>query len=234
MEWNPILVPTRTPARAAVQYSVHMKAPRRRSRALASASAGTRTAGSASPQLRVPAGLRLAGRDLAFAIRRSTRRLGEAVTPLRATIAVAAVAAVAMAGSQLMDFGQVAVSSGDYAAYPGLDSVAQAPPVATDSFGAGHGLAMLALAVVALVAIAMVAVGQRRWAWAIVGAGLVAGAIALGFDLSDGLDESAAALRYEGAKASLTEGFWVEVVSAGVLALTGGLILLQTRKRGTR
>jgi hypothetical protein len=175
--------------------------------------------------------LKYAGRDLAFAIRRSTRRLGEIVTPVRATAAAALVAAVALAASQLMHFGEVAVGTAQYAAYPGLETVAQPPPVSTDSFSVGHGLLVLALAALAIAGVMLTLARRPRGAWLVVLAGAGGVAIALLSDLSKGLDEGAAALNYEGAKATLTEGFWVELMAGAVLALCGLLLLLHSRAK---
>jgi hypothetical protein len=228
MEWNPNLAPAQAPGRAAVQYSEPMRAPRRRPRALAGAAAGSRPTASEGAQMRVSPRLRWASQDLSFAIRRSTRRLGGVVTPLRATVCVGAVAALALAASQFMHYGEVAVGTGQYAAYPGLEAVAQPPPVSTDSFGVAHGLLMIALAAIALVAL-FFALRRSRLGLVVFALGAVVVAVALLADLPKGLDEGTAAIRYEGASATLTAGFWVELVAGALLAAIGLLVVFHSR-----
>jgi hypothetical protein len=48
--------------------------------------------------------------------------------------------------------------------------------------------------------------------------------ISLAVDVPKGLDEGSAAVAYEGASASLLEGFWMQIATAGVLIACGLLL----------
>jgi hypothetical protein len=145
------------------------------------------------------------------------------VTPLRAALAVAAVAAIALLGSQFADYRAIAIGTEDYV---GVDEVAPAPEVdeSRDSAGSAHAWLGIPLAVGALVAVGACAAGNRRAAWWLVPIGLVTIAISLIVDVPKGLDEGDAAVAYQGAEASLLGGFWVQIFCGALLVALGPLI----------
>ena len=83
---------------------------------------------------------------------------------------------------------------------------------------------MLPLAVGALVALTVALSGRRRAAALLIPIGIAVIAIALIVDVPKGLDEGAASVAYEGASASLLEGFWIQL-AAGVVLIGCGLLL---------
>jgi hypothetical protein len=151
------------------------------------------------------------------------------LTPLRITAAVCGAAAIALGVSQFMDFSAVEISTGDYAVYPGLESVAPPPQVAIESPGALHATVMVAVAIAALGLCGLALAGRARTGVVIAGLGLVAVAVALAIDLPNGLDEGDALVSYDGTDAELLSGFWIQLVAAGVLVLGGALIALHDR-----
>jgi hypothetical protein len=149
------------------------------------------------------------------------------VTPARALVAVALGAAIALGASQWADYHEVSVGTGQYSA---VEGVASAPIVERDQAGQAHAWVMVPLAAVAVVAIGFGAAGRRRAALALVPIGLVAIGIALIVDVPAGLDEGTATLEYEGAQASLLEGFWAELAAASVLCACGALLPVAWRR----
>jgi hypothetical protein len=145
------------------------------------------------------------------------------VTPLRAALAVAAAAAIALAGSQFADYRAISIGTGDYV---GVDTVAPPPEVADarDSAGSAHAWLGIPLAVAALVVVFLCARGNRRAAWWLAPIGLATIAISLIVDAPKGLDEGSAAVAYEGAEASLLGGFWVQLACAALLVALAPLI----------
>ncbi len=180
---------------------------------------------------RVSRRVRYLTQDVRFVVRRTAKRVGKVLTPARLVVAVALFAVVALVVAQFLDYRSLAVGAGDYAAYPGIESVATAPTVDQDqaSFSSAHGALMIFLSLAALLAIGLALSGRSRLGWAIAGLGMIALAIALAIDLPAGLDEGDATARYEGADANLEKGFWLEVVGAGVLAFSGALLVLHGR-----
>jgi hypothetical protein len=144
------------------------------------------------------------------------------VTPLRAALVVAAVTAVALAGSQVADYRTISTGAGDYA---GFESVAPAPEVEgeTKSTGSAHAWLGLPLAIGALLVVVACARG-RRVAWWLAPIGLVTIAISLIVDVPKGLDEGDAAVAYQGAEASLLGGFWVQIACGVLLVALAPLI----------
>jgi hypothetical protein len=144
------------------------------------------------------------------------------VTPLRAALAVAAVAAIALAGAQVADYRSISTGTGDYA---GFESVAPPPDVAgeTKSTGSAHAWLGIPLALAALIVVVACARG-RRVAWMLAPIGLAVIAISLIVDVPKGLDEGDAAVAYQGAEASLLGGFWVQIACGVLLVALAPLI----------
>jgi hypothetical protein len=145
------------------------------------------------------------------------------VTPLRAALAVAAAAAIALAASQFADYRAIAIGAD---AYIGVDSVAPPPEVSEsrESAGSAHAWLGLPLAIAALVTVFLCARGNRRAAWWLAPIGLATIAISLIVDAPKGLDEGSAAVAYEGAEASLLGGFWVQLACGALLIALAPLI----------
>lgn len=169
--------------------------------------------------LRVVRPLLLAAWRLARAFGRLVARY---VTPGRAVAAVGLVAAGALAASQWLDYHSISVGSDAYSGTVG--AVAPAPEVESEIAGNAHAWLMVPLAVVAMVAIVIALSGRRKVAALLVPIGLAVVVIALVVDLPKGLDEGTAAVAYEGAKANLLEGFWMQLAAAVVLIACGLLL----------
>lgn len=162
--------------------------------------------------------LRLIGRAAAACLRFGERH----VTPARAVAATCFVAIGALAASQWLDYRSVSVGNDAYSGTVGI--VAPPPEVSSDIAGHAHSWVMLPLALVALVALALALTGRRRAALALVPVGIAAIAISLAVDAPKGLDEGEAAIAYEGATATLLEGFWMQLAT-GLVLIAGGLML---------
>lgn len=162
--------------------------------------------------------LRLIGRAAAACLHFGERHL----TPARAVAATCLVAIGALAASQWLDYRSVSVGNDAYSGTVGI--VAPPPEVSSDIAGHAHSWVMLPLALVALVALVLALTGRRRAALALVPVGIAAIAISLAVDAPKGLDEGEAAIAYEGATATLLEGFWMQVAT-GLVLIAGGLML---------
>jgi hypothetical protein len=144
------------------------------------------------------------------------------VTPARAVVAVGLVAIGALAASQWLDYHSVSVGTDAYSGSVG--AVAPPPEVESEIAGNAHGWVMLPLAAAALVALVAALTGRRRAAALLVPIGVLVIVIALVVDVPKGLDEGTAAVAYEGASASLLEGFWIQIAAAVVLIASGLLL----------
>ncbi len=158
-----------------------------------------------------------------WAAGRATMRFAERhVTPARAVAVVTLVAAGALAASQWLDYHSVSVGSDAYAGEVG--AVAPAPEIETEVAGNAHSWVMVPLAALALVILIAALAGRRGFAALLIPLGIAVIAIALIVDLPKGLDEGDAAVAYEGASASLLEGFWLQI-ACGVVLIGCGLML---------
>jgi hypothetical protein len=148
------------------------------------------------------------------------------LTPVRLLVAVTSCAIVALAASQWLDYRGISVGTGDYRA---VELVAPAPEVDRQRAGDAHGWVMLPIAAACLAVVAIAVRGRWRLARLLVPLGVAVIAIAVFADAPSGLDEGTAALAYEGAEASLLEGFWAQLVAGGVIAACGLLLPLYLR-----
>jgi hypothetical protein len=169
-----------------------------------------------------------AWRLLAAAVRGAQRWL----TPKRAVLIVAVAALVALAASQWVDYRSVSVGNDAYSG--GVEAVAPAPAVDVERAGDAHGWLMIPLAVAGLLLVGLAATGRRRAGLGLVLVGAAAIAVSLLIDLPKGLDEGQAALAYEGAKASLLEGFWIQIVAGAALIGIGLLLVAYARPERAR
>ena len=144
------------------------------------------------------------------------------VTPAQGVFAVALVAVGALAASQWLDYHSVSVGTDAYSGTVG--AVAPAPEVESEIAGEAHSWVMLPLAVAALVVLTIAVTGRRRAAALLIPIGIAVLAITLIVDLPKGLDEGSAAIAYEGASASLLEGFWMQLATGAVLIFCGLLL----------
>lgn len=151
-------------------------------------------------------------------------RLARAITPLRATIAVTALAAVLLGLSQFVDYRGVAVGQPDYSAYSDVQAVAPAPQIDRKTAGSAHAYLLLPLALVALAALYAAVRGRWQLGRVVSLCGLAGIAVALFVDAPAGLAEGEQSVAYAGAQAELIEGFYAELCSAAVI-LVGGLLI---------
>lgn len=144
------------------------------------------------------------------------------VTPARAVTAVALVALGALAASQWLDYRAVSVGNDAYTS--DIQVVAPAPEIETAVAGDAHGWAMLPIAAIGLGVLAFGLFRRPRAAHLLILVGIAAIAISLIVDAPKGLDEGDAAIAYQGSKASLLEGFWLQIAAGAVLVACGLLL----------
>ena len=161
---------------------------------------------------------------------RAAIRLGERViTPTRAVGAVVLAAAIMLAASQFVDYRGVEIGVPQY---EGVEAVAPPPQTDRDPAGAAHSYLLLPVAVLAIGALAFALRGRWQLGRAVSLLGLVAVAVSLLVDMPKGLDEGLAARSFEGARATLIEGFWVQLSAAAVLVVAGALLSRYVRLQG--
>ena len=144
------------------------------------------------------------------------------LTPAGAMAAVCVVAIAALIASQWLDYRTVAIGTEGYSAE--VEAVAAAPQVDSGVAGEAHGWATVLLGVAALAALVVALAGRPRTARLLLVIGVAVMAISVLVDAPKGLDEGDAAVVYEGASASLVEGFWLQIAAATVLIAAGVLL----------
>jgi hypothetical protein len=160
--------------------------------------------------------------------RRALEWAEDEITPAHAAIAVALAATVALAASQFFDYREVSAGT---PAYSDVESVAPPPSVGQDQTGTAHAWVMLPIAALALVVVVLATRGRWQLARLLVPLGLVVIAVAILVDVPAGLDEGSAATEYQGAEATLLEGFWAQVAAGATLILCGPLLAAHLRAR---
>jgi hypothetical protein len=161
---------------------------------------------------------------------RAAIRLGERViTPTRAVGAVVLAAAIMLAASQFVDYRGVEIGVPQY---EGVEAVAPPPQTDRDPAGAAHSYLLLPVAVLAIGALAFALRGRWQLGRAVSLLGLIAVAVSLLVDMPKGLDEGLTSRAFEGARATLIEGFWVQLSAAAVLVVAGALLSRYVRLRG--
>ena len=88
---------------------------------------------------------------------------------------------------------------------------------------------MLAIAIAALFVTAFAVAGRWRLARLLIVLGVAVILISLLVDARQGLREGLAATTYQGAKATLLGGFWVQLCSGVTLAVSGPLLAVHLR-----
>ena len=152
------------------------------------------------------------------------------LTPERALVGVIIGAAVCMGISQFVPYRGVEVGQPQYV---DVSSVAPAPQTDRVDAGAAHAYALLPLAAAAVV-IAIVALVTRRWRLArlVSVIGLLGIAVSLAIDLPKGLDAGTAGSAFQGANATLVEGFYVQIAASAAMVLCGWVLSVNLRRQG--
>lgn len=157
---------------------------------------------------------KLAGRALAYAAR--------VVTPARITVLVALLTALALAGSQWADLRGITIGTDNYA---GLEEVAPAPQVETQTVGSAHAWVGIPLAVIAALIVLRSATGRPKLARLLVGVGVAVVVMSLAVDRPEGLDKGQLEIQYQSVTATLLTGFWAQLVSGVILILLAPLLI---------
>jgi hypothetical protein len=158
---------------------------------------------------------------------RAAIAIGErVVTPARAVGAVVLAAAVLLGASQFVDYRGVGIG---VPLYEGVEAVAPPPQTDREPAGSAHSYVLLPVAILAIAALVFALRGRWRLGRVISLLGLVGIAVSLLIDVPKGLDEGLAARDFEGAEATLLEGFWAQLASASVLVVTGLLLARYVR-----
>jgi hypothetical protein len=151
---------------------------------------------------------------------RGATRASAVVTPQRAVCAVIVASAICLIVSQFVTFRSVEIGQ------PGYAGLAAAAPPTDGGKTAGEvsSYVLVPIALLAAIAGALALRPARRGLGRIVVAlGLLAIALILIVDLPVGLDASAQASRFSGARAVLEAGFYAQLAAAGGLVI-GGLL----------
>ncbi len=158
------------------------------------------------------------------------------LTPHRALILIAGLAAILLGVSQYKGLGQIEIGQ---AGYSGFQDLARAPAIDHTTPAGVHTRILVPIAGVALAAVALIALGglpayarrlgrlRRLAAMVLVTIGLLTLVVALLVDLPDATDTTEAALAYAGVKARLLSGFWLELAAGAALTVTGLALLLE-------
>lgn len=182
---------------------------------------------------------RLARRAVAAAGRLALA-VDKVVTPHRALMLVAAIAAVVLGISQFKSLGTIEIGQPGYA---GIEDLVRAPTTDETTAAGAHTRVLVPIAGVALVAVAVIAIGGAgsagarfaRWrrlaAMTLTMIGLLTLVVALLIDLPQATDTTEAALAYAGVSARLLSGFWLELAAGTALTVTGLALLLEPSRR---
>jgi hypothetical protein len=154
--------------------------------------------------------------------RRAYRGLDRHLTPARGLGIASVVALAALVASQWLDYRTIAIGGGAYTG--AVEGVAAAPEVGQIQAGDAHAWVILPLALVGIVALVLTFRGRPRAARLLLAVGLAVLAVSLVVDAPAGLDEGETGIAYEGASATLIEGFWVQIAAAAVLIAAGALL----------
>ncbi len=162
------------------------------------------------------------------------------ITPHRALLLVAAIAAVLLGVSQFKGLGAIEIGQ---PGYTGIEDLARAPAVDRTTPAGIHTRILVPIAAVAFLAVVIIGLGSvksmaRRFArWrrlasmVLVTIGLLTLVVALLVDLPDATDTAEWELAYAGVKAVLLSGFWLEVAAGATLTLAGFALLLEPAAR---
>jgi len=160
------------------------------------------------------------------ALRGALRFSEREVTPARGLAVVALAATIGLGASQFSDYRAVEVGAASYRA---VENLAPAPEVDERSPRSAHGVTVFAIAVAALFVTVFAIARNWRLARLLAVLGMAVIVICLLVDVPKGLREGSAAIDYQGAKATLLGGFWVQLWSAVTLVIVGPLLAAQLR-----
>ncbi|MFN8160065.1 MAG: hypothetical protein U0R52_03335 [Solirubrobacterales bacterium] len=162
------------------------------------------------------------------AVAATVAALDRTLTPARGTFLVALACAASLVASQFVQFRGVEIGQPGYA---GVEPIATAPQLGTQTPADHHGYALIALAVVAVVAAGFAAFARRRSAAAIVAAAGIAGVgVVLLSDLPQGLHAGLTGAQFAGANPVLKNGFWAELAACAGLVVCGLALSLPGRR----
>jgi hypothetical protein len=115
--------------------------------------------------------------------------------------------------------------------YTTVSTVAPPPQVDRVHAGAAHAYVLIPLAAIAvLIALAALLTGRWRLGRLVSLIGVIGIAISLAIDLPKGLDAGTAGAAFEGAKATLTDGFYAQLAASAALVLCGWLLGFNLRR----
>jgi len=178
---------------------------------------------------------RLIGRAVA-ASGRAVVALDRILTPHRALLLVAALAAVLLGVAQYKGLGQIEIGQPGYA---GIEDLARAPAIDHSTPAGTHTQIFVPIAAIALAAVALIPLGglsshagrlgrfRRIASMTLITIGLLALAVAVLVDLPDATDTTEVSLSYSGVRAVLLSGFWLELAAGATLAVSGLALLLE-------
>jgi hypothetical protein len=161
---------------------------------------------------------------------RAAVRFGEReITPARGLAVVALTATVTLGASQFRDYRAIEIGAPSYS---GVGTAAPAPERDRRSPRSAHGVSVLVIAVASLFVTALAIVSNWRLARLLLVLGVTVVLISLLVDAREGLREGLAAATYEGAKATLLKGFWIQLWSGVILLVSGPLLAVHLRAEG--
>lgn len=162
--------------------------------------------------------------------------LDRVLTPHRALILVAGLAAIILGVSQFKGLGQIEIGQAGYA---GIEDLARAPAMDKTTPAGVHTRIFVPIAALAFVSVLVILLGgigtqarrfgrfRRLASMTLVMIGLLTLVVALLVDLPDATDTTEAALAYAEVKARLLSGFWLELAAGTTLAVSGLALLLE-------
>jgi len=192
---------------------------------------------------RIGVGLKALGRlvsRLLVALGRLVVSLDRVLTPHRALLLVAAVAAVLLGMSQYKGLGAIEIGQPGYA---GIEDLARAPAIDHTTPAGVHTQILVPIALLALLAVGVIVLGGvqsfarrvGRWrrlaSMTLVAIGLLTLVVGLLVDLPDATDTTEASLAYSGVKAVLLSGFWLQLAAGAALTVSGLALLLEPSAR---
>jgi hypothetical protein len=161
---------------------------------------------------------------------RAAVRFGEReITPARGLAVVALTATVTLGASQFKDYRAIEIGAPSYS---GVGTVAPAPERDRRSPRSAHGVSVLVIAIGSLLVTGLAIVYNWRLARLLIVLGVAVVLISLLVDARQGLREGLTAATYGGAKATLLEGFWIQLWSGVTLAVSGPLLAIHLRAEG--
>jgi len=162
------------------------------------------------------------------------------VRPVHGFAVVTAVAIGGLVASQFTDYRGVSVGTPQY---HGVEAVAPAPRVDSQTPTWAHSITLLVVAAAAAALTLLALRGRWRTARLLVLAGAIVVIVSLAIDLPQGLDASnssagpggvAVSTAYEGADAKLLDGFWAQLAAGVLLIVAGPALAVQLRDRRRR